>query len=162
GWRLAIFDESRISGNDDANQHIIQTVRAFDRVPVRDHLFLPIMNLGAPEDAFIPRGAAVPDGRGNIFYTSFLSAGFLAAWAFFKITGLPPNSHSLFLFGIILHALSTALLFFLLWRLFDQASPLIRGTICVLGVASFSFASELMYSHGPVYWHQTLFQAIWL
>jgi len=145
--------------NADATYHVLLTMKAYDETPVSVHKFLPIVSLGQPEDKFIPWGATVPDNLGNYYYTSFSPIGFVVPYLFVKLFHLPINPNSLYIFNSILYVLSMFLIVKLFFKLFDNIDK--RFIMFIAGIA-YLFQLEIMHGQGIVYWHQSLFQIIFI
>lgn len=52
--------------------------------------------------------------RGVYYYTSFPPLGFVAPWAFFRVTGLAPSIEHLLVFSLVIHLVATFLIAFLI------------------------------------------------
>lgn len=140
--------------NSDATWHILLTMHAYEETPVSEHLFLPIVSLGAPDDKWIAWGATVPSSSGNYYYTSFSPAGFFMPWLFVKIFALPISEKSLYLYNTILFVLSA-----FLWVCFIYTiNAEYRKTLSVIALTSYVLSPELLHGMGVVYWHQSLMQ----
>lgn len=146
--------------NADATYHVLLTMRAYDETPVSVHKFLPIVSLGDDDDKNIPWGATVPDQYGNYYYTSFSPAGYVAPYLFVKLFALPINEMSLYIFNFILYVLC----FLLTGRFFVKVfkEKINRHFIIILTALIYLFQPEIMHSQGMVYWHQSLFQLLFL
>jgi len=145
--------------NADATYHVLLTMKAYDETPISVHKFLPIVSLGQPEDKFIPWGATVPDKFGNYYYTSFSPIGFLVPYLFIKFFHLPFSHNSLYIFNSILYVMCMFLIVKLFIKLFDNIDK--QFVIFIVGIA-YLFQPEIMHSQGIVYWHQSLFQLIFI
>lgn len=146
--------------NSNATYHILLTMQAYDETPVSVHKFLPIVSLGGQADKFIPWGATIPDDKGNYYYTSFSPAGYIAPYFFVKLFHLPINEISLYMFNSLL-AIICCILTIIVFRI------IFKGRLSVFCIAVFTtliylFQLETMHSQGIVYWHQSLFQMLFL
>jgi hypothetical protein len=159
-WR----DDRSVISNIEASYHVLLTVEALDRTSIAEHKFLPIVTLGRALDRDVSFGASVRGPNGIYYYTSFPPLGFVAPWAFFRVTHLTPTINHLMLFNFGIHLAATLLLALLVSE--GVATLRVdRGThswIVMLAAASYLFTFEALYSHGIVYWHHSLFQLIWL
>ncbi|MDR1564493.1 MAG: hypothetical protein LBS74_06015 [Oscillospiraceae bacterium] len=142
--------------NSDATWHTLLTIEAYQETPPSIHKFLPIVTIG---EKGIPWGLTVPDTYGNYYYTSFSPAGYVLPYAFMRICNLPINEQSLYIFNSLLYLLSFTLVMLLLLRLFDKKLP---KPLIVAISALYLFQPEIMHGQGVVYWHQSLFQVIFL
>ncbi|WP_157739699.1 hypothetical protein [Paenibacillus kribbensis] len=84
--------------NIDASYHVLLTIDALNENSIKDHLFLPIVSLGSVGNKYISWGAAVPNEKGNYFYTSFPQLGFIIPYLFFCLFGLTLHVSFVFLF----------------------------------------------------------------
>lgn len=137
--------------NSDATWHTLLTIECYDETSASEHLFLPIVSLGSEDDKYIPWGDAIPDEKGNYYYTSFSSAGFFAAWLFIKIFRLPVAEGSLYIFNNVLLAISTVLLMWLLLMVYQKSRY--RDLLCFLGCVAYIWSPELLHGLGIVYWN---------
>jgi hypothetical protein len=150
--------------NIEASYHVLLTVQAMSQTPGSVHRFLPIVTLGRPLDRDVRFGASVRGPGGIYYYTSFAPLGFVAPWAFFRVTGLAPNIDSLLVFNLLIHLAATLLLVRLVAECAGAlgADDRTVGWIVLATAGSYLFAREALYSHGIVYWHHSLFQLAWL
>ncbi len=146
--------------NSDATYHVLLTMKAYDSTHASVHHFLPIVSLGNDEDKNIPCGATVSDRFGNYYYTSFSPAGFVAPYIFVKIFNLSINEISLYLFNSILYILCFIMTTILFVKLFNDRLSV--QFIVLLVTAIYLFQPEILHSQGIVYWHQSLFQLLFL
>jgi hypothetical protein len=153
-----------IVGNIEASYHVLLTVEAMDQTPVSVHRFLPIVTLGREQDRDVQFGSSVRGPGGIYYYTSFPPLGFVAPWAFFKVTRLSPSIEHLMLFNLGIHLAATLLLALLVYEGVREMEidPATHGWIVVLSAATYLFTFESLYSHGIIYWHHSLFQVVWL
>ncbi|HEX8942850.1 MAG TPA: hypothetical protein VF785_06895 [Gemmatimonadaceae bacterium] len=156
--------DDRIVANIEASYHVLLTVDAMNQTPPSVHRFLPIVTLGRPLDRDVPFGASVRGPGGVYYYTSFPPLGFIAPWAFFRLTHLAPNVDHLMVFNMGIHLVATLLLALLVMEAANalDVDPHTRAWIVMLSAASYLFTFEALYSHGIVYWHHSLFQVFWL
>lgn len=138
--------------NSDATWHTLLIVEAYSETPVSQHLFLPIVTLGAENDKWIPWGATIPDDQGNYYYTSFSPAGYFLPWLFFKALRLSVCERNIYLLNSLLFALSAVLWAVFLKWIFE------RNEIVLLGTMLYIFSPELFHGMGIVYWHQSVLQ----
>jgi hypothetical protein len=146
--------------NADALYHVLLTMQAFEETPSSVHNFLPIVTLGNSEDKGIKWGGTIPDQSGNYYYTSFSPAGFLAPYLFTKLFHLPINIKSLYLFNSLLYILcfiGTARLFGSMF--IDEQN---KNTTILVVAFIYLFQPEIMHSQGIVYWHQSLYQLLFI
>jgi len=101
---------------------------------------------------------------GIYYYTSFPPLGFVAPWAFFRITGLAPNIEHLLVFNLAIHLAATLLLALLVSELASAVGVgrWIHVALVLLAASTYLFTFEALYSHGIIYWHHSLFQVVWL
>lgn len=153
-----------IVANIDASYHVLLTVQALNETPASVHHFLPIATLGRELDRDVRFGAAVRGPSGIYYYTSFPSLGFVAPWAFFRITGLAPSIEHLLVFNVLIHLAATLLLALLVSETATSlgADRKTHAGLVVLTAATYLFTFEALQSHGIVYWHHSLFQVVWL
>ena len=71
--------------NSDATWHVLYTIEAYNETPISEHLFLPLVSMGAEQDKYIPWGACVQGRNGNYYYTSFSPLGYFLPWLFMKL-----------------------------------------------------------------------------
>jgi hypothetical protein len=150
--------------NIDASYHVLLTVRALNETPASIHHFLPTVTLGRELDRDVPFGATMRGPRGVYYYTSFPPLGFVAPWAFFRVTGLAPSIEHLLVFSLVIHLVATFLIAFLVSDLAKAAGAarLTHAALVLLAATTYLFTFEALYSHGIVYWHHSLFQVVWL
>ena len=157
-------DFKRVSGaqNLEATYHALLTVNALEQNPLSDHWLLPTVTLGGENDSHIPWGATLPTKTGDYIYTSFTSPMFVAPYAVFKIINAQPSVNNLFRFNVALGAISSSILFFLLWRLMSYRGypPLVAVGGAIVGCTVGIFSREALLSYGIVYWAQSLYQVI--
>lgn len=152
------YEENYI--DSDATYHVLLTLKAYEETPVSIHKFLPLTSLGGEENKNINWGATVPDKYGNYYYTSFSAAGFFVPYIFMKIFNLDINKINLYIFNSILYIMSVILLISLFKRVFkDKISD---SKVVIFTTVIYSFQLEIMHSQGIVYWHQSLFQVLFL
>jgi hypothetical protein len=156
--------EEAVVDNIDASYHVLLTVRALNETPAAVHHFLPIVTLGRAFDRDVPFGATTRGPLGIYYYTSFPPLGFVAPWAFFRITKLAPNIEHLLVFNLAIHLVATLLLALLIH---ESATSLdgkraTHAALVLLAAATYLFTFEALYSHGIIYWHHSLFQVVWL
>ncbi len=146
----------------EGSYHVLLTMHAWRENSFSDHLLLPTVTLGRPNDAGIPWGATVPTASGDFVYTSFPPAGFLAPYLFFQVTGLEPAIPTLTLFNFLLQTLSCVALYALLLALLetDVADRPHTRLAALAGVSVQIFSHEALISFGLVYWSQALFQPV--
>lgn len=146
--------------NLDATLHVLLTMETMAETPAKTHKFLPIVTLGAPSDKFVSWGAAKFDKQGNGIYTSFPPLGFVIPYATLRAFSMPPSINSLFLFNILTQFASVFLAFGLAitlcrhMRLSRQSS----NVAAFVATLPYIFSTEVLYSHGYVYWGHSLFQ----
>jgi hypothetical protein len=164
--RLWRYDERLVPSNIDATYHVLLTVRAMNETPIAVHRLLPIVTLGRPLDRDVRFGDAVRAPNGIYYYTSFPPLGFVAPWAFFRVTRLSATPRNLMLFNFGLHYAATLLLALLVAEALAGLAPDLDGDtqrlVVLLGAVTYLFTFEALYSHGIVYWHHSLFQVVWL
>lgn len=142
--------------NSDATWHALLTIEAYSETPKSQHLFLPIVTLGSPDDKWIPWGATIPDDEGNYYYTSFSPAGYFLAWMFFKIFHLPVAEKSLYTFNTMLFAVSAAVWGWLVSLIYEKSNH--RRTISIISIITYVLSPELLHGMGVVYWTQSVMQ----
>lgn len=156
------FIELGGSQNMEASYHVLLTVKAMDKSPAANHLFLPTISLGNDADKKIPWGATIPTKLGDYIYTSFNFPGFVAPYLWFKTFNIEQNATNLSYFNVILGGISSLILLALCYSL-------VRSTGCSAYIASIAsiaacsisvFSREALLSHGLTYWAQSLYQAI--
>ena len=161
-FRFKLNSEKTVYVNYDATYHVLLTNKAYDRTPIFDHRFLPIVSLGEKTDKGIPWGATIPDKYGNFYYTSFPSGGFIAPYIFFKLFNLEMNVNTLFIFSSIILLVSVLGMYFLtkkisrFLKIDNPDIPAFWSSIIYI------FSLETFYSHGYVYWGHSLFQPIYI
>ena len=136
--------------NSDATWHTLLTIEAYNRTPVSEHLFLPLVTLGYDKE--ISWGMTIPNEEGNFFYTSFSPAGYFLPWLFFKLFHLPVCEQSLYVFNTLLFAVSA-----MLWAVFLKWI-FKKNYVVILGTMLYIFSPELLHGMGIVYWHQSILQ----
>ncbi len=149
--------------NIDASYHVLLTDTAYERTPIKTHLFLPLISLGNEIDKGIPWGEAIHDRkRSNYYYSSFSSLGFLAPYLFFKIINVQPDLIHLIYFNIGIATLCTFLMIILCAEIHRTFFPKTELKLIplFLAAATYLFSLESLYSHGIIYWHQSLYQPI--
>lgn len=146
--------------NSNATYQVLLTMKAYDETPVSAHKFLPIVSLGEVTDKNIPWGATITDNRGNYYYTSFSAAGFIAPYIFVKLFHLPINETSLYIFNTILSIICCILAIIIFKTVFKEKISILDSVI--FNVLIYLFQIEIMHTQGIVYWHQSLFQMLFL
>lgn len=148
--------------NLEATYHTLLTVKALEESPASNHWFLPTVSLGGERDKHIPWGATIPTKTGDYVYTSFTPPGFVVPYAVMHLFGAEPTSKNLARFNAALGALVSLLLFALLHGVLEYIgytrSIALGGAL--LGSLIAVFSREVLQSHGPVYWVQSLYQLI--
>lgn len=146
--------------NADATWHVLLTMQAYDETPAAAHRFVPLVSLGRWDDKNIPWGDTVFAADGNAYYVSFSAAAYVAPWVFCRVLGLPYTEASLYLFGRCVLLASLLLLCALLWDVFGAhpAAP----WLCALGALVYTLEPEILHGTGMVYWHQSLYQLLFL
>lgn len=146
--------------NSDATFHTLLTMQAYDETPAQVHKFLPIVTLGEEGDKFIKWGLTIPDEKGNYYYTSFSPAGYMLPYFFCKLTSLPINESSLYIFNSILFAVSAFLVGLLIIKVFGDDNKIDNKSLMIgiIGIFLYIFTPETLNSMGIVYWHQSLMQ----
>ena len=142
--------------NYDASWHTLLTIEAYQETDSSQHLFLPIVTLGAYSDKWIPWGGAVPDSQGNYYYTSFSPAGYVVPYVFFNIFNLSVSMRSLYIFNTTLFAISAVLWVYLLALVYRQSA--FKYCLCFVGAITYIMLPEVLHGMGVVYWHQSLMQ----
>ncbi len=142
--------------NSDATWHTLLTVECYRETPVSQHMFLPIVSLGAADDKYIPWGACLPDSEGNYYYTSFSAAGFFAAWLFLKITQLPVAEFSLYIWNNLLLAVSAVLLMYLIALVHKDKKY--KDLLSLIAGLTYIWAPEILHGQGVVYWTHSIMQ----
>ncbi|TKH46155.1 hypothetical protein C1I60_03235 [Paenibacillus terrae] len=150
--------------NIDASYHVLLTIDALKENSIKDHLFLPIVSLGPVEDKYISWGATVSDKKGNYFYTSFPQLGFSIPYLFFSLLGLNTTIINLMYFNLIIHFICSIfvaiLCFLLISKITNNKKLCLYGVI--IAVTVYIFNLESLFSHGVIYWSQSLFQVFWI
>ena len=121
--RLPTWRDGTGAENLEASYHVVLTMEALDRTPVREHLLLPTVSLGQPQDKYVAWGAAVPNGAGDQIYTSFFPAGFLLPYAALKLAGAGYTLGNLALFNALLGTISALLFYLLALRTAQMLAP---------------------------------------
>lgn len=142
--------------NSDATWHALLTIEAYSETPKSQHLFLPIVTLGSPDDKWIPWGATIPDDEGNYYYTSFSPAGYFLAWMFLKIFHLPVAEKSLYIYNTMLFAVSAAVWGWLVSLIYEKSSY--RRMLSIISIITYVLSPELLHGMGVVYWAQSVMQ----
>lgn len=143
----------------DATWHSLLTMQAYSETPAAVHKFLPLVTLGGADDKGIPWGATIPDQYGNYYYTSFSALGYFVPYVFVRLFNLPINEQSLYIFNSVLYLLSFTLMVALMLKLFEEKLP---KWLIVIVSALYLFQPEILHSQGIAYWHQSLFQVVFL
>lgn len=146
--------------NSDATYHTLLTMTAYDETPFSVHKFLPIVSLGGENNKYIPWGATIPDNKGNYYYTSFSPAGYIVPYFFVKLFHLPINEMSLYIFNSLLSIICCILTIVLFKKIFEERLSLF--CIVIFTGLIYLFQLEIMHSQGITYWHQSLFQMLFL
>jgi hypothetical protein len=163
-YRVVLFRGYVWPVNYDAPYHVLLTLRAYAAVPFLEHYFVPLVTLGAPMDKAIPWGATLPGIGGNYFYLSFPSLGFVFPYFLLWLFGVYPTLSSLMWLNFAIHAFSVILMVKLATLIARRSGASADRTswIALLAGCSYIFAKELMMTHGPVYWHHSLYQPVFL
>lgn len=169
-WVLSVAfrigDWSKTYPSIEATYHSLLTMQALLENPLDDHLGLPTVSLGGPENHGIPWGATVPTQSGAYIYTSFPPLPWLLPSLVLKVSGGQVDLVSLFWLGALLGLFSTTLAATCGWLL---ARNLIRigswkGPIFIGFVTGslYAFTPEVLLSQGALYWPHALAQVFWL
>ena len=160
--RLPTWHDGTGAENLEASYHVVLTMEALDRSPAREHLFLPIVSLGQPQDKHIAWGATVATPAGDQIYTSFFPAGFLLPYAAMKAAGAGFSLHNLALFNALLGTAGALLFYLLAWRGAELLVP--QGqhnrANAVLATLPLVLSTQALQSTGLVYWHQCATQLV--
>ena len=156
----AHFIETRpLAGRLDGQEpeaHIIVTETAFDQVPWRTHLFLPLFTLGERYDKFIDQhpDAAAPDPLGNYYYTSTPPLTFVLPYLAAKLTTGTPTLYGLRWYNMSLGVLA-ALALAMLVRLCLRGTRGSPGSVLACTAAIiYMTAPESLKSHAIDLWAQ--------
>ncbi len=162
--RLQTYDPRENVQDLDATYHVLLTVQALREAPPSVHHYLPIVNLARSPQQNLNFGSTVPDARGNRFYTSFGSIGFLVPYAVLGAFHADANPQNLMAMNFAIHLLATLLLALLVYEALGASaiSPELRGTATLLTACTYLFSIETLFSHGLIYWHHSLFQPVWM
>lgn len=162
--RLWQYDDKNNYVNIDASYHMLLTIESMKENPISTHKLLPIVTLGNDDDKYIPWGATIPDNNGNYFYTSFPQLGFVVPWVIFSIFHLPLTINSLMGLSLCIYFFACIACFIFAIRVLKSCGVNnkfneIAATILTL---IYMFNNEAFYSHGVIYWSQSLYQLFWL
>ncbi len=162
GLRLPTWHDGTGAENLEASYHVVLTMEALDRTPAREHLFLPIVSLGQPQDKHIAWGAAVENPVGDQIYTSFFPAGFVLPYAALKAVGAGFTLHNLALFNALLGTVSALVFYLLAWRAAELLVPQGRynRANAVLATLPLLLSTQALQTTGLVYWHQCATQLV--
>ena len=158
------FDNSYEYENMDATYHVLLTVKSYMETPITIHKFLPIVTLGESIDKNINWGAAVPDEFGNFYYISFPQFGFIFPYIYFKLFNIMPDIKELINLNFLLNFFTGITLFYLVSE-FLKTNKIFRDSrlfISFLSVLIYFYSTESLFSQGPIYWHHSLFQFLWI
>jgi hypothetical protein len=162
-FRQSIHNDNVIYDNYDATHHVLLTIEALKQTPASQHHFLPIVSLGKSTDKYIPWGATIPDKYGNYYYISFPLGGFIFPYTIFNVLNLDSTVENLYLLNSLILSLSVLLVFLLTKKISKyintQGDPNIPAFLT--GVI-YIFSMETLYSHGFIYWGQSLLQPVYL
>lgn len=162
-FRQSIHNENTIYENYDATYHTLLTIESLKQTPASEHHFLPIVSLGNSTDKNIPWGATIPDKYGNYYYTSFPLGGFFVPYSFFKLFHLKATVHNLFIFSSLILVVSVMLIFLLTQKISKYINSENNPNIpAFLASIIYIFSMETLYSHGFIYWGQSLLQPVYL
>ncbi|HEX8412809.1 MAG TPA: hypothetical protein VF637_02845 [Sphingomicrobium sp.] len=147
--------------NLEAPYHVLLTVSSLNETPVARHHLLPTVSLGSVYDKNISWGATLRLPSGDYVYTSFASPGFLAPFAFFKLTDLRITLRNLMMFNFFLQAVAVLALATLLKSVTRSYADRRQRSLAILaGVSVQIFSSEALLSYGIIYWPQQVYQII--
>ena len=150
--------------NLEASYHVLLTIESIKQSPASEHLFLPIISLGQPQDKGIPWGATVPTKHKDYIYTSFLPAGFLAPYAALSAFDAQFTLRNLAIFNGLLGLIGIIFFFQLAWRVAETLSPDRKQNVrdALLASLPILFSAQGLQSTGLIYWHQCIYQIILL
>lgn len=158
------FSGTKMVWNMDASYHVLLTAKAYDATSWTIHKFLPIVSLGKELDKHTPWGATIPDSKGNFYYTSFGTLGFLLPYLAFKLLAVEPSIQALSRLNFVIHFLSTVAFSLLIWRTLETiaVSQTRRIIATITAAAIYIFSFESLYSHGIIYWHHSPWNLVWI
>lgn len=162
--RFYIFHpSSQIIENYDSPWQTLLILRAWAQTPASVHHFLPLVSLGGLMDKGIEFGigSTLPhDAAGNYYYLSFPPLGFFVPYVIHFIFRIEPTFISLMVYNLGIHFICALIIVVLSGRACQMFSATQRTTIIVqiLAAATYLFSYEPMFTHGPIYWCQSLTQ----
>lgn len=135
---------------ENASSHVLVTILSYEANPIESHYFLPIYQLGNPNDKYInnmPPSSIMTD-QGNHIYTSFPALGYVLPYAFFKVSNIPIDEFGLRIFNLILHLIFGCALLYL----FSLVVPGLGLQYYTIATAVIFLVPEVMWSFSNAYW----------
>lgn len=142
--------------NSNATWHTLFTLKCYDETSSDVHKYLPIVTLGNADDKGIPWGAAVPDDKGNYYYTSFSPAGYVLPYIFMKVFHLQISEESLYIFNTMLFILSGIVWMYFIKDVFSKSAYV--HVLSFIALITYISSPEILHGQGMVYWHQSIMQ----
>lgn len=165
--RLPVILNRPLNGyemGDDATSHVLATCASWNSLAPDQHGWLPSLTQDNGPSLKINNmgGSAVITGQGINIYISYPPGGFLAAYCYFKATGMPPSVRGLRAFSTMLHIVSTVLLISITVLLARQLRPHHTPEWASLAAiaAIWLFHPETLRSFTVSYWGQQLNQVL--
>lgn len=136
--------------NENATAHVLVTLKSYQQNPLKEHFFLPIYSYGQDINKFINNmpPSSLATETGSYIYTSFSSLGFFLPYVAISIFTDEISVKTLRIFNLVLHFISTVLLYFLLLFSTRKRNVFAATTSSIV----YLFLPEVMWSLSNSYW----------
>ena len=160
--RTHAFEEPIRGSHVWLSAHTVMTLQIWLDEGLSNHHFSPVYTYDNDADRHIRSlTSGLPDEEGNYYYVSYGTFSFLLAFVVLKITGLSPSLFVLQGLNLIIHFLTSLLIYFILCKFYRRP---IRGEVWTPGIVGsliYLFSMHPLWCHTYVYFADTVIQLLW-
>ncbi|MEM8485126.1 MAG: hypothetical protein AAF564_06230 [Bacteroidota bacterium] len=160
--RTHAFEESIRGGHVWLTAHTVMTMQIWFEDGLQAHHYSPVYTYNNDADRNIRSlTSGIPDENGNYYYVSYGPVSFLLAYLVLKTTGMEPSLFALQFLNLIIHFLTSLLIYIILCRFYRKR---VRDAVWVpalVGSIIYLFSMHPLWCHTYVYFADTLIQLLW-
>ena len=142
--------------------HTVITNQIWQTEGIENYSYNPVYTFPNESDKHMRSLASgIQDKEGNYYYVSYPPFSFYFAYLFFTVLFLKPNIVGLYVLNIIIHGLTSLLLYILICKVYGKKPFHSTYPPALLAASLYLFSAQALWCHVYMYFADSLIQLLW-